>query len=70
MPIDGDARACYAVWEDGEVSLRRIKYDVETAVKRLRESGLPEGVAMKMANVLRNAGRAPDNQSWPSFLSR
>src|SRR6266567_5086306 len=28
MPVDGDPRACYAVWEDGEVSLKRIKYDV------------------------------------------
>jgi predicted phosphodiesterase len=57
MPIDGDPRACYAVWEDGEVKLRRITYDIERAVKRLHESGLPEDVAMKMAAVFRHAGR-------------
>jgi predicted phosphodiesterase len=56
MPIDGDPRACYAVWEDGEVRLQRVKYDVERAVKRLRESGLPEDVSMKMGVVLRHAG--------------
>lgn len=58
MPIDGDPRACYAIWQDGEISLKRIKYDVESAVKRLRESGLPEDVATKMTAVLRYAGRA------------
>jgi predicted phosphodiesterase len=58
MPIDGDARACYALWEDGEVNLKRINYDVEKAVRRLSASGLPEDVADKMAAVLRHAGRA------------
>jgi protein phosphatase len=57
MPIDGDSRACYAVWEDGEVRLQRVEYDVDRAVKRLSESGLPKDVAMKMAAVLRHAGR-------------
>lgn len=57
MPIDGDPRACYAVWEDGEVSLKRLKYDVERAVKRLSDSGLPKDVAIKMGAVLRHAGR-------------
>jgi protein phosphatase len=57
MPIDGDPRACYAVWEDGEVRMQRVKYDVERAVKRLSDSGLPQDVAMKMGAVLRHAGR-------------
>lgn len=57
MPVDGDSRACYAIWEDGKVSLKRIGYDVERAVKRLFDSGLPEDVAAKMSAVLRHAGR-------------
>lgn len=58
MPVDGDSRGCYAVWEDGEVSLKRVRYDVERAIRRLSESGLPKETAAKMANVLRRAGRS------------
>jgi putative phosphoesterase len=58
MPVDGDSRGCYAIWQDGEVQLRRMPYDVERAVERLRLSGLPEDVAARMSRVLRHAGRA------------
>jgi protein phosphatase len=57
MPVDGDPRACYAVWEDGQVQLKRAAYDVERAVERLGESGLSEEVTVKMSAVLRHAGR-------------
>jgi len=57
MPIDGDPRACYAILEDGHVTLKRVRYDVDRAAERLRVSGLPEDVATKMAWVLRRAGR-------------
>ncbi|HAF22320.1 MAG TPA: YfcE family phosphodiesterase [Blastocatellia bacterium] len=57
MPIDGDPRACYAVWEDGEIYLKRAPYDVERAVERLRMSGLSEDVVTMMSEVLRHAGR-------------
>ncbi len=58
MPVDGDPRGCYAVWQDGDVQLKRVRYDVERAAGRLRMSGLSEDVATKMSDVLRNAGRA------------
>jgi predicted phosphodiesterase len=58
MPIDGDPRGCYAIWEDGRVSLRRIAYDVDRAVKRLFDSGLPRETAERMSSVLRHAGRS------------
>jgi protein phosphatase len=58
MPVDGDPRGCLAVWEDGEVTLKRIRYDVEHAAQRLYERGLPKEVADKMASVLRHAGRS------------
>ncbi len=57
MPVDDDPRACYAVWQDGKVELKRISYDINRAVERLHASGLPELVAEKMASVLRYAGR-------------
>lgn len=57
MPVDGDVRACYAVWEDGRVELKRAPYDVEAAVARLHSSGLAPGVCERMAEVLRRAAR-------------
>lgn len=32
QPLDGDPRAAYALWRDGEISLLRIGYDVDAAV--------------------------------------
>lgn len=38
---DGDRRAAYALIEDGEVTIRRVEYDVEAEAKELLHSGLP-----------------------------
>jgi putative phosphoesterase len=35
QPLDGDPRAAYALWEDGEVTLRRIEYDRSEALAGL-----------------------------------
>jgi len=40
-----------------DVPLERVNYDVERAIRRLRESGLLEEVVTKMSAVLRHAGR-------------
>ena len=58
MPIDGDSRACYAIWDDGEIQLKRMNYDVERAVERLAATNLSADVIAKMSSVLRHAGRA------------
>ena len=58
MPVDGDPRACYAVFQDGEVRLVRVSYNVERAVERIQTSGLPEDIAQKMSFVLRRASRS------------
>jgi predicted phosphodiesterase len=58
MPVDGDPRACIAVWEDGEVTLKRISYNIDQAIKRLQNSGLPGEIADRMALVLRYAERS------------
>jgi predicted phosphodiesterase len=39
MPLDGDTRAAWAVYEDGEIALRRTEYDVERAVAQMRTHG-------------------------------
>ena len=39
MPLDGDTRAAWALYEDGELELRRTEYDVERAAEQMRTFG-------------------------------
>jgi len=39
MPLDGDTRAAWALYEDGELELRRTEYDVERAAAQMRTHG-------------------------------
>ena len=39
MPLDGDPRAAWAVYENGEISFRRTTYDVERAAAQMRSYG-------------------------------
>ena len=39
MPLDGDPRAAWALYEDGEIELRRTEYDVERAAAQMRTFG-------------------------------
>jgi predicted phosphodiesterase len=38
---DGDRRAAYAVIDGGNVTIRRVEYDVESEARDLLQSGLP-----------------------------
>lgn len=38
-PLDGDRRAAWALYEDGEIRFRRTAYDVERAVAQMRSHG-------------------------------
>ncbi len=38
-PLDGDPRAAWAIYEDGEIAFRRTAYDVERAVAKMRSYG-------------------------------
>jgi len=38
-PLDGDPRAAWALYEDGEIGFRRTAYDVERAVAKMRSYG-------------------------------
>ena len=54
LSYDGDPRASYVVIDNGNVSIRRVKYDIEKACVDLMNSGLP--YAPWLVRVLR-AGR-------------
>ena len=56
QPKDGDARAAYAVWKDGKVSLRRARYDVERTIKAFAGLALDSKVVQSLSGVLRGGG--------------
>lgn len=51
QPRDGDPRAGYAVYDAGRqvVEIYRIPYPIERAQARIREAGLPEALAQRLA---------------------
>ena len=57
MSYDGDPRASYAVVDNGEVAIRRVEYDVEKEIARLKATPYPE--ADWMAEILRRASYVP-----------
>ena len=59
QPRDGDSRAAYCVIEDGEVSLRRVEYDIGRTVQHMRESGLSDDIIELGEHFLRTGGRMP-----------
>jgi diadenosine tetraphosphatase ApaH/serine/threonine PP2A family protein phosphatase len=38
QPRDGDWRACYVLWEGDTIRFRRVEYDIETTVRKVREN--------------------------------
>jgi predicted phosphodiesterase len=48
QPRDGDARAAFAVLQDGEVSLFRTPYDIDAIAEASREAGYDEHAYMNL----------------------
>jgi predicted phosphodiesterase len=59
QPKDGDSRAAYAIWQDGEVSLRRAEYDVEKTIRAYRGTGLEPHTVEVLTEVLHSGGHLP-----------
>jgi predicted phosphodiesterase len=55
QPKDGDPRAAYAVWYDGEVLLRRAAYDVEETIRAYNGLGLEPHIEHNLCEVLRRS---------------
>ncbi|BDS08605.1 serine/threonine protein phosphatase [Oceaniferula spumae] len=51
QPRDGDWRASYCIYdlEQQMIVFRRLEYDLETAQKKIRDAGLPESLAERIA---------------------
>ncbi|MBN9436443.1 metallophosphoesterase family protein [Bosea sp. (in: a-proteobacteria)] len=53
QPRAGSPEASYAVWEDGEFSLRSFAYPVEQSVEKLKRLAFPPAVEDELAMILR-----------------
>ena len=51
QPRDGDWRASYAVYDPGDqtVAIRRLEYDIASTQQKIRDAGLPEMLATRLA---------------------
>ena len=51
QPRDGDPRAAYVIYDLNEkkVELRRVAYDIKTTQKKIKENGLPDRLAKRLA---------------------
>ena len=58
QPRDGDPRCAYAVIDDGQVSLHRVEYDIDAAVRQMRSAGL-DGSELSMAESVLRTGGSP-----------
>jgi putative phosphoesterase len=52
LPLDGDPRASYAIFHNGKIKLRRMKYNVGKTVENLCESTLSPALAARLAEIL------------------
>jgi putative phosphoesterase len=53
---DRQGEACYAVFQDGQMRLKRIPYDVERTIAAMRAAPLPIQVMEGLASVMRANG--------------
>jgi diadenosine tetraphosphatase ApaH/serine/threonine PP2A family protein phosphatase len=51
QPRDDNPAACFLTYDtrSGEVTYRRVDYDIEMAQRRIRDGGLPEWLAERLA---------------------
>jgi putative phosphoesterase len=58
QPKHGAPEACYAIWRDGVVELKAVRYQSDSTVRRLMSLPIAAHIREQLAGVLRN-GRLP-----------
>jgi putative phosphoesterase len=64
QPRDFNPRASYAVIQDGEATIKRVKYDIERTVKDLEKSSLPKDVIKELVSILVIGGMIKDESRY------
>jgi protein phosphatase len=60
QPKHGAAMACYALWENGRLSLRSCRYPVGDTVRKICALTVPLQIRNQLAAVLLSGGSIPD----------
>ena len=55
QPRNGDTRASYAVWQDGQFSLKTYHYPVEETMRKIRGLSFPAEVENDLISILQTA---------------
>ena len=55
QPRNGDTRASYAVWQDGQFSLKTYSYPVEETVRKIRSLSFPAEAENDLISILQTA---------------
>lgn len=53
QPLDGDSRASYAMWQDGEITFHRLAYDIEATALAYEPLDLDERIKRQLVDGLR-----------------
>jgi putative phosphoesterase len=56
QPRHGDARASYAIWEDGEVKFYRCAYAVSQTTELLKQAPLAPSVIIQLSMIIESGG--------------
>ena len=56
QPRDGDARAAYAIIDNGHVELCRVEYEIDRTVAHMRSAHIDPDVIAQAEAILRNGG--------------
>jgi putative phosphoesterase len=58
LPSDGNSRAAYAVWEDSQVTLCRVAYDIEETIRAYADLALEPEIEEVLFKILRTGGHS------------
>lgn len=64
QPMDFNPRSSYAVIEDGEATIKRVRYDIERTVKDLERSSLPKDIIGELVSILVVGGVIKDHNCF------
>ena len=64
QPRDFNPRASYAVIENGEATIKRVKYDIERTVRDLERSSLPRDTIRELISILVIGGVVKDERHY------
>ena len=67
QPKHGRPEACYAVWDDGDLTLQARRYEVDATIGKLLGLLIDEAIRRRLAEVLRSgSSTTADPGAWPA----